>query len=157
MFQKSQFGRSMIEMLGVLAIVGVLSVGGLAGYAKAMRTNRVNNAIDYMNRAWVEFKAKKAAGQVASKIGYPCAILLDEDLPAGMDGCQFQSHHGTDYNGLILVHFNSRDLYFDVAEKLQTQWLASARNDELAKLSLRSSNGTLYQVSSFQIGAFDSY
>ena len=26
-----QYGRSMIEMLGVLAIVGVLSVGGIAG------------------------------------------------------------------------------------------------------------------------------
>ena len=29
-------GRSMIEMLGVLAIIGVLSVGGIAGYSKAM-------------------------------------------------------------------------------------------------------------------------
>lgn len=29
-------GRSMIEMLGVLAIVGVLSLGGIAGYSKAM-------------------------------------------------------------------------------------------------------------------------
>ena len=29
-------GRSMIEMLGVLAIVGVLSVGGISGYTKAM-------------------------------------------------------------------------------------------------------------------------
>lgn len=31
-----QKGRSMIEMLGVLAIVGILSVGGIAGYSKAM-------------------------------------------------------------------------------------------------------------------------
>ena len=30
------FGRSMIEMLGVLAIIAVLSVGGIAGYSKAM-------------------------------------------------------------------------------------------------------------------------
>ncbi|MBP3688294.1 MAG: hypothetical protein J6J35_08060 [Alphaproteobacteria bacterium] len=30
-------GRSMIEMLGVLAIVGILSVGGIAGYSKAMQ------------------------------------------------------------------------------------------------------------------------
>ena len=30
------FGRSMIEMLGVLAIISVLSVGGIAGYSKAM-------------------------------------------------------------------------------------------------------------------------
>ena len=33
-------GRSMIEMLGVLAIVGVLSVGGIAGYSKAMAKNK---------------------------------------------------------------------------------------------------------------------
>ncbi len=31
-----QGGRSMIEMLGVLAIIGVLSVDGIAGYSKAM-------------------------------------------------------------------------------------------------------------------------
>lgn len=39
------FGRSMIEMLGVLAIVGVLSVGGIAGYSKAMEKFKVNKAI----------------------------------------------------------------------------------------------------------------
>ncbi len=32
----------MIEMLGVLAIIGVLSVGGLAGYSKAMRAWQAN-------------------------------------------------------------------------------------------------------------------
>ena len=32
----NQNGRSMIEMLGVLAIIGVLSGGGIIGYSKAM-------------------------------------------------------------------------------------------------------------------------
>ena len=32
----SESGRSMVEMLGVLAIIGVLSVGGVAGYNFAM-------------------------------------------------------------------------------------------------------------------------
>ncbi len=39
-------GRSMIEMLGVLAIVGVLSVGGIAGYSKAMAKFKANKVID---------------------------------------------------------------------------------------------------------------
>lgn len=39
-------GRSMIEMLGVLAIVGVLSVGGIAGYSKAMAKFKTNKVID---------------------------------------------------------------------------------------------------------------
>ena len=42
MSKKSQFGRSMIEMLGVLAIIGVLSVGGIAGYSKAMMKFKIN-------------------------------------------------------------------------------------------------------------------
>ncbi len=40
-----QNGRSMIEMLGVLAIVGVLSIGGIAAYAKAMAKYRMNRVI----------------------------------------------------------------------------------------------------------------
>ena len=40
--QTNPIGRSMIEMLGVLAIVAVLSVGGIAGYSKAMRMWRSN-------------------------------------------------------------------------------------------------------------------
>ncbi len=38
----SQFGRSMIEMIGVLAIIGVLSVGAIAGYSKAMLKYKLN-------------------------------------------------------------------------------------------------------------------
>ena len=43
---KNQSGRSMIEMLGVLAIIGVLSVGGIAGYSKAMMKYRINKTIE---------------------------------------------------------------------------------------------------------------
>ena len=42
----NSFGRSMIEMLGVLAIIGVLSVGGIAGYSKAMEKFKVNKLVE---------------------------------------------------------------------------------------------------------------
>ena len=35
-------GRSMVEMLGVLAIIGVLSVGAISGYSKAMFKYKLN-------------------------------------------------------------------------------------------------------------------
>ena len=35
----------MIEMLGVLAIIGVLSVGGIAGYSKAMMQFKINKTL----------------------------------------------------------------------------------------------------------------
>ena len=48
MYKNFEKGRSMIEMLGVLAIVGVLSVGGIAGYSKAMEKWKLDKAIgDY--------------------------------------------------------------------------------------------------------------
>ena len=43
-------GRSMIEMLGVLAIIGVLSVGGIAGYSKAMLKYKVNKTVDMITQ-----------------------------------------------------------------------------------------------------------
>lgn len=38
----NQLGRSMVEMLGVLAIIGVLSVGALSGYSTAMNKYQLN-------------------------------------------------------------------------------------------------------------------
>ena len=49
-FKKSQSGRSMVEMLGVLAIIGVLSVGGIAGYSLSMRRHRANGIIDTFSK-----------------------------------------------------------------------------------------------------------
>ena len=50
MLKKSQSGRSMVEMLGVLAIIGVLSIGGIAGYTLSMRRHRANQILDLANK-----------------------------------------------------------------------------------------------------------
>lgn len=43
---KLEQGRSMIEMLGVLAIIGVLSVGGINGFSKAMDAHKINTIVE---------------------------------------------------------------------------------------------------------------
>lgn len=43
-------GRSMVEMLGVLAIIGVLSIGGIQGYTLSMRRYKANEIIDVANK-----------------------------------------------------------------------------------------------------------
>ena len=48
--KKLESGRSMVEMLGVLAIIGVLSIGGIAGYTLSMRRHRANKAVDALNK-----------------------------------------------------------------------------------------------------------
>ena len=61
--KKIESGRSMIEMLGVLAIIGVLSIGGLAAYNSAMDRNTANNILDYASKAGMNATEKKAAGK----------------------------------------------------------------------------------------------
>lgn len=45
-FIKSQSGRSMVEVLGVLSIVGILAVSGITGYQYAMRRYRIAETYD---------------------------------------------------------------------------------------------------------------
>lgn len=49
MKQNYEFGRSMVEMLGTLAIVGVLSIGGITGYNYAINKYRANETINEIN------------------------------------------------------------------------------------------------------------
>ena len=42
-------GRSMVEMLGVLAIIGVLSVGAISGYSKAMMKYKLNKQAEQLS------------------------------------------------------------------------------------------------------------
>lgn len=50
-------GRSMVEMLGVLAIVGVLSVGGIIGYITASHNLRTNNLKDEISTIVANIRA----------------------------------------------------------------------------------------------------
>ena len=50
--KRMECGRSMVEMLGTLAIIGVLSIGGIAGYSYGMDKYRANQTVnDVMLRA----------------------------------------------------------------------------------------------------------
>ena len=52
-FIKNESGRSMVEILGVLAIIGVLSVGAIAGYRYAWNKNKANQIVDGLSKAQV--------------------------------------------------------------------------------------------------------
>ena len=65
---KNETGRSMVEMLGVLAIIGVLSVGGIAGYTMAMNKYRANEILNTASQAVILAKAYNGgAGTSAAK------------------------------------------------------------------------------------------
>ena len=79
---KTQKGRSMVEMLGVLAVVGVLSVGAIAGYNYAMRSHRANEMINAVSTLYTTGLSQKG-GDGTGELDYETAI---GELPAGAKG-----------------------------------------------------------------------
>lgn len=53
----SAMGRSMVEMLGTLAIIGVLSIGGITGYNYAFEKYWANETMDELNHRSVVYAA----------------------------------------------------------------------------------------------------
>ena len=76
--KKIESGRSMIEMLGVLAIIGVLSIGGLAGYTMAMNRHRANTILDYISKCVVVAQTHGDGSTVATGA---CDVIMPDELP----------------------------------------------------------------------------
>ncbi len=88
MKRTNETGRSMVEMLGVLAIIGVLSVGGIAGYTLAMNRYRANEIIDMANKfAVVAFSSREtyAAMHNGSSNGFTAPTFANSGLGTGAD------------------------------------------------------------------------
>ncbi len=63
LFNTNELGRSMVEMLGTLAIMGVLSIGGIAGYTAGMNNHRANEALEQARRLAVMVSSQRMLGQ----------------------------------------------------------------------------------------------
>ena len=84
---KSQSGRSMVEMLGVLAIVGVLSIGGIMGYSYGMDKYRANETVNDITLRSVDLLNQISMGNVPSLTAwekettiYPISIVRNNQL-----------------------------------------------------------------------------
>ena len=97
---KNETGRSMIEMLGVLAIIGVLSVGGIAGYSKAMMKYRINKTIEQITL--IAGNVRAFWGPQKNYIGVGCSS--NEDGTCNASGCF--GHSGVDADGTPTYAYN---------------------------------------------------
>lgn len=73
-----QSGRSMVEMLGVLAIIGVLSAGALAGFNKAMFKHKMNQTIVEVNnifQRWQELDSQMGGENISPA---ECQDIVDK-------------------------------------------------------------------------------
>lgn len=126
----SQSGRSLTEMLGVLAVVGVLSIAGIMGYRYAIDKYRANSTIQELTqRALVvstQMKHNTALqmdelGSV-TRVGYPVAAahvaeqpsyfeLSLTDVPAAVCKQILRSN----WNYPIMIKVNNINYYNDVS------------------------------------------
>ncbi len=106
----NSFGRSMIEMLGVLAIIGVLSVGGIAGYSKAMEKFKINKTIEeysYLIQGLVEHLP-----EIKYLSHDDTSITLYEYVQAAHlvpETWKIDGHRITDANGSTVYVFSQND------------------------------------------------
>ena len=73
-----QTGRSMVEMLGVLAIIGVLSVGGISGYSKAMAKYKLTKAQDQITMLLMNIRTAYATSPTYS--GFNTSIAAEFNI-----------------------------------------------------------------------------
>ena len=98
----SQSGRSMIEMLGVLAIVGVLSVGGIAGYSKAMEKFKINKRIDQISHIVTNIRTLYAQQTTYAGLDEQTAIKMGV-IPDGLTTSNSWPYITNAFGGRVLI------------------------------------------------------
>ena len=89
LYHKQQQGRSMIEMLGVLAVIGVLTVAAIAMYSAAMskyKTGKAKEQINVINQGVVERYYTKDEYGTGSEPDLTEILIKTAVIPADMKG-----------------------------------------------------------------------
>ena len=111
----TQSGRSMIEMLGVLAIVGVLSVGGIAGYSKAMTKFKINKIIDQVTHIATNTRTLYAQQTTYDGLKVTNAVqmgIIPTDLGTEISTNEYVSKLKNPFNGSVYVSGHWQDKSF---------------------------------------------
>ena len=123
----TQIGRTMLEMLGVLAIVGVLSIGGVQAYRTAIIRKRVNEVIDY-----VTLLSMKMGNQFISE-PRECSDFNKPGItvPSYLDACQIMTEPGGSL--AIFVHWKespSESFFASLKSRCSSRFYIDSGNDQ---------------------------
>ena len=119
----TQSGRSMVEMLGVLAIIGVLSVGAIAGYSKAMMKYKLNKQTEQLNQV------------IGTIVRYKSSLILNPN-PADADLSDFQLVPLLKKLGEIPKEMHTSDNRF-IKDAFETEYQIYNRNIDKEYVTLR--------------------
>ena len=109
----AQSGRSIIEMLGVLAIIGVLTVGGIAGFSAAMSKYKITKITDEVQRMVTNIRSvyagKRSYAGLDTKNAYTLGILNSEQCAD--EECAAPTNT---FGGSILLGLPNNAHYFSI-------------------------------------------
>ena len=116
-----QSGRSMIEMLGVLAIIGVLSVGGISGYSKAMAKFKLTKAQDQLAMILINIRTAFAGSANYEGLTNATAVSLNivpsDMLPGGIGNTSGIASTGgilNAFSGAVTIATEASDQHFTI-------------------------------------------
>ena len=127
-------GRSMLEMLGVLAIIGVLSVGAVMGFRQAMNRHKANVILNDVSLAFEELATHETTGPINR---YPVTAFTPESghtLYAKRDA---NGNDSVEVTGVaqgvceILIQYDKTELYTQISDTAGAKLTACADNQTM--------------------------
>ena len=98
-------GRSMVEMLGVLAIIGVLSVGAIAGYSKAMMKYKLNKQSEQLTQILFSLEHyREMLGRDRNNIAINSSVIT---LLTKLNAIPLEMIHPNDYDQIYDIFGNT--------------------------------------------------
>ena len=150
-------GRSMVEMLGVLAIIGVLSVGAIAGYSKAMMKYKLNQHAQAVNLLINNLLSIKDKLQYIPNGGtlYGTLFYKMNLLPDGIKYINNDNLEDIWFKGKIVIYYSNGKYISDGVEKqnnfggINFKFSPSAQGAEICRniaLAAKENAANLWQV-----------
>lgn len=130
-YKNEQSGRSMVEMLGVLAIIGVLSIGGISGYSKAMAKYRVNKTLDQISMLVMNIRSLFSASVDYSGLNNAISIqmgIIPGDMQTGVAGQITNAYQGRVFIGNPAAN-NTREFFVEYTGLTQEACVSLATAD----------------------------
>ena len=151
-------GRSMVEMLGVLAIIGVLSVGAIAGYSKAMMKHKFNKQsaqisyildyliLNYTTNLKLENHSEFHLGPLLRKLGIISQDMIkqtDKTYSYDVFGTKIgiENHRATDGGGIALgLYITDSQLSVEICRNIFI--IAKERSNDIDQVIMSRKLGT---------------
>ena len=131
---QTQTGRSMLEMLGVLAIIGVLSVGAVMGFRQAMNRHKANVILNDVSLAFEELATHETTGAVSR---YQVTAFTPESGHTLYAKRDENGNDSVEVAGVaqgvceVLIQYDKTELYTQISDTAGAKLTACADNQTM--------------------------